>query len=242
MTAKKRPAKPKAPRSPRDKAIASSLSENYDEYVDLLPLVQLARCPFTNDVASISIDDAGIDGPWWDYISPVRGEDDLPPTFFCLTGSLKLNGDPENTEFLVKPGPEVPFVVPGILERDNIKAVLSHIKIGKHDGHAVTYFAQPIPTDVGRFNTWGMDRSWYEGAEEPLVYYEVNEDFEPIDFELRPWIERQKLYWIAPGDKKLRLRSEVDGCPYLDLEGRRTFIRIQYGQVWEPDIPEGVPG
>ena len=55
-----------------------------------------------------------------------------------------------------------------------------------------------------------------------------------MDFDLSSWIGAGKLLWIGPGDTSLELRSDVEECPYLDLDGRREMSRIQDGKVWRP--------
>ncbi len=51
------------------------------------------------------------------------------------------------------------------------------------------------------------------------------------DFDLAPWIEQGKVFWIAPGDESMTLRSDVQGCPYLNLLGSREFVSICRGKV-----------
>ena len=207
------------------------------EYAEALPRVALARCPFTRSEVSRSIDTFGIDGPWWDYEFPVRPTDPVPDTFFAFTGALHINGKPPATEFMVKPGPGAPFVVPRLLARNEIVAVISQVKVGKSDGYAVLYFAQPMVRDELRFNDWGMGQAWFKDADGNWAWDRNEEDFEQLDFDLAPWVERGKLRWIAPGDKKLTLRDESKGFPYAGVKGSRSFVRVQFGEVREPALP-----
>lgn len=209
-------------------------------YVAALPRVALARCPFTGDVACHSLDDGGIEGPWWDYLTPVRpaAEDGLPETVFAVTGALAVGERPPVTSHLVKGGPEAPFVVPRLLERPEMRAVVNQVRIGSGSGElagfAVIYFAQPMVQQVVRFNTWGANVYWYRGPDGRWGWDNNYEDTETLDFDLSPWIAAGKLAWIEPGDSGLVLRSEFDRCPYLGLPGRRTFVRVQFGEAWEP--------
>jgi hypothetical protein len=207
------------------------------EYAAGLPRPRLTRCPFTTTEVAHSIDTFDIDGPWWDYDFAVRPTDDLPDTFFAFTGAIHFDGKPAVTEFLCKPGPGAPFVVPRLLARPEIVAVISHLKVGKNDAYPVFYFSQPMARDEPRFNTWGMNQAWFKDAEGRWAWDHNEEDFEALDFDLAPWVERGKLRWIQPGDRKLALRDDLKGFPYAGIDGPRTFVRVQYGEIREPVLP-----
>jgi len=208
------------------------------DYHRRLPRPAVARCPHTGAVVHHSVDTGGIDGPWWRYESPLRPPEELPSTFFAFTGALRLADPLPKLDWLVKPGPEAPFVVRRLLLLEGMKAVVSALPVGGWDGWAITYFSDR-PRTVERFNDWGASRYWVDGGR-GVEWSSVSEDAEPIDFELGPWIERGSLQWIAPGDAEMRLQSTTAGCPYLGLPGRRTFQRVQYGTSWEP-IPATAP-
>jgi hypothetical protein len=199
-----------------------------------LPVVALSRCPFTGEVLHHSIDHHGIDGLWWDHQSPVRPVETVPATFVGLTGALRLGGPLEYTPFLVKPGPAAPFVVPPILEAGAV-AVLSQIAIGAHTGFAVVYFAES-PPDVALFDEWGRGshRRYRDAA---AVGWNHAADPATMDFDLAPWIAREQVVWIEPGDDDLQVWSGTDDCPYLDLPGPRDPQRFQYGRAWHAGRP-----
>jgi hypothetical protein len=207
------------------------------DYYRRLPRPALARCPYSNAVVHHSVDTGGIDGPWWDYQWPLRPAEELPPTFFAFTGALRLGSPLPSLAWLVKPGPEVPFVVPRLLSIDRMRAVLQSISVGGWDGWTITYFTDKAP-EVERFNDWGACRYSFDAL--GVEWDSVTEDAEPLDFDLAPWIDRGALLWIAPGDGELRLQSTPAGCPYLGLQGRRTFVRVQEGESWEP-VPAAAP-
>jgi hypothetical protein len=199
-----------------------------EEYLKSVPRVAVARCPFTGAELVRSVDTRGLDGLWWRYDNPVRPLEEPLPTFFALTGAVKL-AEVEVIPFLCKPGPEVPFVIPRLLEQQSISAVISELGIGAHRGFAISYFADPTPEALTRFNDWGTDH-----YETPDGWASMAEDVEPLDFDLAPWISSTKLAWIAPGDRDLSLRHDLADCPYLGLQGHRSFVRIQAGKVWTP--------
>lgn len=221
-------------------SVRSALAETRDAYVEALPSCPLSRDPYTGDVVEYRIDKVDLDGLWWNYEAPARPvEQPVPATYFALTGAVCLHEPVARAPFLCIPGPEVPYVVPRILDHDAVRAVLSSLAIGPHTGYAVFYFADPIPHALKRVNTWGTGRWRMETEDGSLGWDSVVEDLDDQDFELAPWIEAGKLFWIAPDDEEMTLRDKVTGCPYLDLEGRRRFTRIQDGEVWWPEeIPE----
>lgn len=204
-----------------------------DEYSGVLAEAQISRCPLTREVVVMAIDMFGIDGLWWDYYDPVRPIADPLPTQIAFTGALKLGEPVEQTPFLVKPGPEVPFVVPRLIRDMDVTAVVSQIAIGTHVGFPIFYFSDRPSRTLARFNEWGTDRYWSFDSEGGW-WDSVIEETESLDFDIGKWIEAGRLKWIAPGDPKLALQSSTAGCPYLSLQGRKTFLHIQEGQIWEP--------
>lgn len=209
-------------------------------YLEGLPVRDLSRCPFTGEKFSLAIDDLGLDGLWWNYDAPKRPEKEFPATYFALDGALKLGGDPENTSFLCSPGPDVPFVLPRLLEYIQVKAVISTIKIGPHTAYPIVYYADPMLYGEKRVNDWGTKRYWETGSIIPELwtpgqYVSLTPDSSEYDFDLEPWIKAGKLLWIAPGDAGLTLHGHISHCPYLDLSGSRKLKFIRDGKVWEEE-------
>jgi len=202
-----------------------------DAYEAWLPVLAMSRCPFSGTVVRHSIDPVGLDGPWWDAERPIRRIEELPPTCFALAGALTLGAAPPSTPRLCRPGSEVPCVVPRLLQRPEIKAVVSSLPIGPHRAFPIFYFADPIPHDIMRINTWSLDHYVAEdphGAGYSSRSYDFAADF---GYDLEPWIRGGKLLWIEPGDASLALESLVGRCPYLGLEGRRYPMGIRFGEV-----------
>lgn len=208
------------------------INEMTKNYINGLPVIPLSRCPFTQQIINHSIDTFGLDGLWWDNESPQRPEEKLPETYFAFTGAIKTVQPVENFSFICSPGPEVPFVVPRLLERPEIKAVIYSIKIGNHMAYPIFYFAESKVYDVERINEWGTENYSYENAQGDAVwdsYFLLSEDY---DFDLVKWIEESKLLWIKPADSSMTLNDTVQGCPYIGLDGRKEISFIQDGKVW----------
>jgi len=236
-------------------AVRASLSEAREEYRRSVPVVPLSRCPYTMQVVYHSIDHYGLDGLWWDNEVPIRPVDVLPATFFTLCGALKFGGAVEKTPFPVRPGPEVPYVVPEVLSTPGIKAVISSTTVGEHTAYPIFYFIENWETAPEPMNLWGArywqyldadgvlkhneygvvpieDDSYLEEAEGDESSEGEDTDY-TFDFDLKKWVEQGKLLWIEPGDGTFTLKTGVAGCPYLNLEGSRAFTVIRDGERYE---------
>ncbi|MCB8932244.1 MAG: zinc-ribbon domain-containing protein [Fimbriimonadaceae bacterium] len=211
----------------------AELGALWDRYVEGTPRPMLSRCPFSKEAVHHSIDPYGLDGLWWAFDSPARPIETLPPTFFALTGAVKLGSDREAIPLLCKPGPEVPFVVPRVLRHTAVRAVVTSLPIGAHTGFPIFYFANPIPWDLERVDTWGTGLYRFETLEGRNAWHSSGWEPEDFDFDLARWMRAGKLFWIDPDDPDGGLRGDPDGCPFLDVQGRRLPMNLQGTQVWD---------
>jgi hypothetical protein len=188
-------------------------------YCDLVPTVAVARCPLTEEVLGLAIDVVGLDGPWWNHEAPCRPSPaPLPPTMLGFDGALRVSAVPV-TPYGVGPGPEVPTVIPRLLEYPCVHAVISSIRIGPDDGYVTSYFAAPDAEPLTLpLSDWGSDHYRVAGFDGPFV--PVGAGDEGRDPDLGPWLDTGRCWWIAPGDAALELRQGREACPYLGLPGR----------------------
>ena len=201
-------------------------------YESATPVVSLSRSPFSGKVFESSLDNFDIDGLWWAYEFDYRPH--IPPvaTFFGWTGAMKLEGPIPNVPLKSMVGPEVPFVLPRLLDHPAIKAVVSSVLVGEHVGFPVVYYADPVPPKLERVDDWGhalYSTTKPDGS--PTAGHSVEYDYDK-DFELGPWLASGKLQWIAPGDIDLTVCSGEKGCPFVALEGQRHRQYIQGGERW----------
>ncbi|WP_028307974.1 hypothetical protein [Desulfitibacter alkalitolerans] len=219
--------------------LSAEMAALAQDYLALVPMRKLSRCPFTGEALTIPIDDQGLDGLWWNNERPMRPSAALSNTYFALDGALKLQGVVEVFPFICAPGPDVPYVIPRLLGAYvQVKAVISSFKVGTHTAYAVTYFADPPLDSVMRVNDWGANYYWESGTPFPEMLspgqrIQLTPDPQEWDFDLAPWIKAGKLLWIAPEDELLVLRSTIYDCPYLSLPGSRKPKYIQNGKFWE---------
>jgi hypothetical protein len=200
-------------------------------YEALLPEVTVARCPFDGGLVRWPIDTAGLDGSFWDYRASARRHPQArPPRWLAMTGAMDLTAPVEHTPYLAIPGPGVPFVVPRILGRQGVRAVVAQVPVGAHTGWAISYFG-PLP-DTSLVNLWGTDT--YPVVDDDgrwLGWDRVDETASAYDFELAGWVGSGKLLWIEPGDDSGTLHEGLDGCPYVGLSGPRKIGIVAEGEV-----------
>ena len=201
-----------------------------DQYRSSLPVLPVSRSPFSHQVLYHSLDPIGIDGLWWNYDVPVRPVEYYPPDFHTLSGSLSLDAPLENAPFLCVPGPGAPFVVPEILADGHIRAVLSRVVIGRHTGFVTAYYTDDPTVKLPRMNGWGMGHWEHLDRRGTFTWGESSVKTPAgFDFDLAPWIEKEKLFWISPGDTSFALQRGVKTCPYLGVSGTKTMQRIRKG-------------
>lgn len=200
--------------------------ELHDVYASSLRAQPLSRCPLTGEVVSSTIDREDLDGLWWNADHPIRPDAPAPATLLGFSGAIPLDEAalPE-TPFRVCPGPERPFVVPSVLEAPDVVAVVSSVGIGGREGFAIVYFA---PAEVGARRT--APPTW--GVPPPP-------DPSDRDFDLTPWMETERLLWIAPHDATLTLQGGAVRCPYLEAAGDERDATIFEGTLWRADGREG---
>jgi hypothetical protein len=209
----------------------SRLLEIVHQYEDGLPRIAISRCPLTGEVVMHTFDPYGLDGLWWNYDAPVRPLMERFVTCLAVTGAVYLDKELEWFPFLCKPGPGVPYVYPKLLDIEGIYGVVYKRPVGRHTAYAILYYAAEPVTGVEMPNSWGTNTYWDDSDGNPGWYTSLDNPGE-WDFNLRPWVQSGKLLWIAPGDSKMTLRSDLTECPYFDLPGVKPIQRISRGKVW----------
>jgi hypothetical protein len=212
--------------------IRAELAAAADEYVDAVPILSLSRDPFTDQVFETSLDPYGIDGLWWAYEHEYRPYVAPTDAFFAWTGALRLGGPIPEWSLKAMVGPEAPYVLPRILDHEDVRAVVSQVAVGPHTGYPIVYFARPTPHQLERVDDWGHRVHYVirpDGS--PAAGHATNDDAEN-DYDLGPWMNTGKLMWIEPGDDDLMLKTGTAGSPFLDLPGERRRRYIQEGKDW----------
>ena len=208
----------------------------YDYYTDGLPRLPLSRCPFCGTEQRISFDASGIDGLWWSNDEPARpaATEGYCAHWLAQTGALYFVQPLPQSPLLVCPGPAAPYVIAPLLGADQVYAVLSSWAVGLQRTFLLEYF-EPEPN----FNrplcaVWPTNIRPPGVGRAPQAASEILTDFgvQDFDFNLAPWISRQKLFWIEPDDQSCALHKGLEGCPYLDFAGTHEMQYLQYGEYW----------
>ena len=174
----------------RASAVMQTIEENEKKYFERLPRLVLSCCPFDEKPLIRTFDPFGFDGWWW---RSDAAPSELPagPYFCALLGAVHIGErQPAQGTFDVYPGPEVPFVIPRLLKRDGMIAVISSIPM--HNGctaYPIAYFSdtnvQPQILPAG----WARTNHVYTSQTEQSGW---NASEEVWDFNLHPWIKQGK--------------------------------------------------
>ncbi|MGE0761630.1 MAG: hypothetical protein AB7O38_31770, partial [Pirellulaceae bacterium] len=218
---------------PEFERLNETIRTAWNTYQQGLPVLALSRCPFTGKVWSHSLDIYGIDGFWWNCYQPIRRLDEpLGGQFYAFRGAVASAPQVPTAPFLVEPGPELPFVIGRLMAFPSVVAVISHVRVGELDAYPVVYFASEELSPEERTNDWATDSFSFRG---PQGHFEQRQYFDAEDeflYDLAPWVEQQRVRWIAPGDESLTIRTGTIGCPYLQLPGRPCVWRSKAGKIW----------
>lgn len=182
------------------------------EYFKRLPRLVMSCCPFDGKPLIRTFDPYGFDGFWWHQ--------------------------PRGGDFQAHTGPEVPYVIPRILSKPGITAVISQLDMTPgHIAYVIAYFAERRPPVQELASNWPRTVFLYTTA---LGEHRWRFDNCKWDFDLGPWLERGKIRWCQPrGDNRTLSDEPASQCPYLEVRGERQRMVVQRDQVWGMGSPDG---
>jgi hypothetical protein len=213
-----------------------------DVYEGTLSGVAVSRCPYTGEVVGLALDVVGLDGPWWNLDAPRRPPPTmLPATFVGYDGAVRLDPPAPPAPFPRRPGPEVPTVIPRLLDLEDVTAVCSSLWVGANQAWLVAYFARPGTPMPPPPNDWGADQYLGVLPDGSGLPWPVDAGPEVRDPDLGAWVERERLCWIAPGDADLEVRRGLEGCPYVGVEGDAELVWLVDSEPWRASssVPTG---
>lgn len=211
-----------------------------DDYFDRLPRVTMACCPFDGEPLYRTFDPFGLDGLWW------RGDavpEEAPACMhFCmLQGAVHFNGlPPSGGDFDAHAGPEVPYVIPRILNMPGVFAVISQLPMEcGYTAYPIAYFAEKRPPVQRLTGDWPRTNFTYV-SQLGLGGWRVPND--EWDFDLMPYLESGKLRWCPPGSDCAFLATELpEECPFLNLAGERKARVVRGDRIVLSGLPNGEP-
>jgi hypothetical protein len=233
---------------PARQEIGAEVAALERQYARRVPRPVVSFDPISQEPFRLGIDTFGLDGFWWEVDGPGRPSDEpLPLTWYAFTGALRLAEPYEDNGFTVKLGAVAPYVVPRVLQRPGVVAVVSTVPVGHHAAWLVVYFAPwPDPPPGKRLNEWARSSYRVRGGEGPFGWDTAFDYPLEWDFDLAPWIRMGKLLWTPPDDPGAVARTGTQGCPYLDLHrpgdpqgmGILAYGRLRYIEL-PPQLLEG---
>jgi hypothetical protein len=211
------------------------------DYFDRLPVRAMAVCPHCAKPLLRSFDPFELDGPWW---APGQARPGPTPCahFAVLRGAVDFRGVvPVGHPDGVHMGPQVPYVIPRLLGKDGVIAVIGELPMARHRAFTIAYFAKPRPPVAELTADW-PDEVYQFTTEmgEPGLVYPVD----PWDFDLAPWISAGKLRWCRKESENRLLEDEgapAERCPYVGLEGVQAQLVVKPDCVQWRGLPDGAP-
>jgi hypothetical protein len=223
---------------------AALLRERYylklGEYADRLPRVLLSACPVCGEPLARAFDPFGLDGPWWQVDVEVTFEEPRScPHFRVLLGAVNLHGrDPAEVGETVKPGPDVPFVVPTLLDLPGMVAVAGSLRLATGDtAYPIAYFSDQEIEPALLHQEWCRDAYWFQEADGNAGWSIANDVY---DFDLAPHLAARRLRWVDLAEERPRVRGAADGpCPLVGLAGERERQLLSGGERELYGLPTG---
>jgi hypothetical protein len=225
----------------RLRAADAFVKRTEEEYRAGLPVVVMSTCPYCGRPLERTFDPFDLDGEWWKGIRPAGPE---PCSHYAFlkgavhVGSARPPNCPEDGVALA--GPEMPYVIPKLLEQPTVVAVIGELPMEPGwTAYPIAYFATQRPPPRGLSGDWALASYNYK---DPLTgqsqFRMANEKW---DFDLAPWIARDKLRWCTPGSSNRALAdAKKDRCPYLGLPGQQRQLRLEPGGAQRIPPPDGM--
>ncbi len=215
------------------------------EYFDRLPRVPMSACPFCGQVLRRAFDPYGLDGYFWHVDLQCEVEEPAACEHYKVhLGALSTRGrEPAEVFDAVKPGPEVPFVVPALLsDLPGMVAVVAEMRLETGDvAWPVAYFTDsPEVKPWNLHQPWLRDDFWFTLPSGEVGWSSANE---PWDFELAPYAAAGKLRWTDLAAAMPVVHAETAGrrCPFVGLPGDRRPQILARGRRSFLPLPDGAP-
>jgi hypothetical protein len=220
----------------------SAWGEKYDQletaYYAGLPRLVMSCCPFDGKPLVRTFDPVGFDGLWWE---PDVSPEETPtcPHFCVLGGAVNYQGlSPRAGNEQIFPGPEIPFVYPRLLALPGVVAVISSLPMENgYLAYPIAYFAERRPPGEQLVAGW---RHRHHEWRDQLGKYGSRYENDKWDFDLRPWLQQNKVLWTPPGSDRTVLSNEPwDHCPYLDVPGEHKAVSVYQDRFSYRTPPDG---
>lgn len=191
------------------------------QYAEWLPIVALSRCPFCDKPALCRFDPVDFEGPWWWASFSLANEPPGCPHFMGLLGAVHHAGQEHIAgRFDVLPGPEVPYVVPRLLDVPGTIAVLGTRSMDNGcTAHPIGYFAEKRPAPHGRFAPWPRTHLSWATVDGKIGWLGGPEERE---FDMHRYAADGRIWALVDG----RLQAISPDSALLTSSGRREDVLV----------------
>jgi hypothetical protein len=211
------------------------------EYSDRLPRVPMSVCPYCGETLLRTFDPYGLNGPWWHVTRPFEVEEPRACEHFkVLVGAYHLERQaPEEADDPVRPGPDVPFVIPAVLTLPGMIAVVAELRTQSGDrAFPIAYFSDQEVAPELLHQPWLRDTHWFRDESGRWSWNVANDEY---DFELTPYLQKGTLRWtdLTKDPPVLHKMSERDRFPWFSLQGDRRPQLFSSGKRETLELPTG---
>ncbi len=189
------------------------------EYWQWISPVVLSRCPFCDEELRRIFDPVDLRGFWWMERTQRPGKEPANCPHFCLLlGALNFNGiPPRSGPFPCRPGPDMPYIVPRILKRPGMAAVISRKEMNcGYIAYPIAYFCE-APVAGGTMTQGWARREYGFVTEDGRRGWDQKE--ETWEFRMTSWIEQGKVRW-RDDNGFIVDSSSPDDYPFKDIRGK----------------------
>jgi hypothetical protein len=213
------PSKGDGPSGSDYKEVSRRYYKAIEDYFERLPRVQMSVCPYCAKPYMHSFDPFGLDGLWWHEERLVTvNEPAACKHFRVLLGAYKVTRkNPSEATGNVRPGPEVPFVVPDLLDLPGMRAVIGRLEMKTGDiAYPIAYFSDVKTRAIDLCASWLQVEYWFKDESGNSGWNITNDEW---SFDLEKYIADGRLGWVDLAAKKPRVKSSAGKCPFVGLEG-----------------------
>jgi len=208
--------------------IYSQVEPLIEEYWQNIPLILLSICPFCEAELRHPFDSVDLNGFWWmDRTQRPGPSVQACEHFQLLLGSLNLNGmKPEGGLFECCPGPDIPFVIPRLLEKAEMRAVISEIKMEcGYIGYPIVYFSSQPVVSQDLSQSWARKEHRFK-TEDGKAGWDIRQ--EQYDYDVLRWAHKKKVRWVTEGSLNSK-EADPQQCLLFNIQGagRNQSIRDQ---------------
>ncbi len=200
--------------------ILRKIDEIIDRYWKWIPDIPLSQCPFCNTKLYYPFDPIDLKGFWWMDRTQIGFKKPRSCEHFnLLLGAVNLNNfPPKSGPFESRPGPDVPYVIPRILEMPTMVAVISSIEM--HCGYTaypIAYYSQIPPAAGSLTQTWAR-KEYYFTLDNGESGWDIVSD--SYDFDLLPWLEADKIN-LFQDERIITKKNDLKEYPFMNVKGSR---------------------